>query len=272
MKIKRAVLKVIDIEKMKNYYTSVLGMEVISIENKKVNLGINNNVILTLVTDEGVILKSREEANLYHIAYLLPNREELANFLGHIIDSKTEVQGAADHLVSEAIYMTDPEGNGIEVYADRDRDKWKYLPNGNVIMDTIPLNADELYNLSNGEKYKLSSEAVIGHIHMQSYDVDKMTKFYKNNFLLSKTSELPDAIFLSYDGYHHHFAFNHWDYTVSEPGSENSTGLKLIEYEIDSERFFKIKENLSNTNKIEESGNFIVINDPNNIKIKIYEE
>ncbi len=168
--------------------------------------------------------------------------------------------------------MTDPEGNGIEVYADRDRDKWKYLPNGNVIMDTIPLNADELYNLSNGEKYKLSSEAVIGHIHMQSYDVDKMTKFYKNNFLLSKTSELPDAIFLSYDGYHHHFAFNHWDYTVSEPGSENSTGLKLIEYEIDSERFFKIKENLSNTNKIEESGNFIVINDPNNIKIKIYEE
>ncbi len=76
MKIKRAVLKVIDIEKMKNYYTSVLGMEVISIENKKVNLGINNNVILTLVTDEGVILKSREEANLYHIAYLLPNREE----------------------------------------------------------------------------------------------------------------------------------------------------------------------------------------------------
>lgn len=76
-------------------------------------------------------------------------------------------------MVSEAIYMADPEGNGIEVYADRDRNKWKYLQNGNVIMDTVSLNGDELYNLSSNEKYKLSSEAAIGHIHMQSYDIEK---------------------------------------------------------------------------------------------------
>lgn len=91
MKIKKAVLKVKDIEKMKNYYTNVLGMQIITINDEKVNLGTENNIILTLITDKETKLKDRKEANLYHIAYLLPNKIELANFLKHVINLNVEI-------------------------------------------------------------------------------------------------------------------------------------------------------------------------------------
>lgn len=269
MKINKVVLKVSNINKMTDYYKNVLGMFELYRDDKHVELGTKTHTLIVLKTDEDIKLKKSEEANLYHIAYLLPDRKSLGEFLRHIIEMKLEGVGAADHLVSEAVYLNDPEGNGIEVYADRDRKEWKYKSSGEVIMDTLELNANELYLLSENNIFKIPDKTVIGHIHMQGYNIPEIKEFYEKELLLKQTSTLPNAVFLSYDGYHHHFAFNHWDKRVSGPSKESSTGLESIEFELDKERYEKIFNNFSINEKSEKEENNFIIKDLNNIKLKI---
>ena len=273
MKIDKIILKVKDIDKMTAFYEKVLGMKLRKRDEEKAELGTESDTLLILKTNSKINYRKPETANLYHVAYLLPKRTDLAGFLKHIADMRFEGVGAADHLVSEAVYLNDPEGNGIEVYADRDQNNWKYDKNGDVIMETLELNANELYYLSNNPKFRMPVGSKVGHVHMQGVDIPEIRKFYEDILLLNKTSVMPKAVFLSYDGYHHHFAFNHWDSRVSKPGSETDTGLELIEYEVDSERFEHIKSNaerkLKDTDLIIKD-EYFMINDLNNVKLKIF--
>lgn len=273
MKIDKVILKVKNIDKMTVFYEKILGMKVRSREEESIELGTERDTLLVLKTNNKINYRKPDTADLYHVAYLLPKRSDLADFLKHIINTGLEGIGAADHLVSEAVYLNDPEGNGIEVYADRRQEEWKYDKNGDVIMDTIELNAGELYNLAVNLNYQMPAGTQIGHVHMQGINIPEIRKFYEEILLLNKTTTMPNAVFLSYDGYHHHFAFNHWDSRVAKTGNETNTGLELIEYEVDSEKFNLIKDNAQKKLKLSSiniKDNYFLVNDLNNIKLKIH--
>ena len=272
MKIDNVTLKVKDIDKMTAFYEKVLGMKVRKRDSERTELGTDKDTLLILKTNEKLNYRKPETANLYHIAYLLPERTDLAVFLRHIMDIGFDGLGAADHLVSEAIYLNDPENNGIEIYTDRNKEGWSYTNNGDVVMDTLSLNADELYYLSSNSNFRMPDGSRVGHVHMQGVNIPEIRKFYEDILLLNKTAVMPNAVFMSYDGYHHHFAFNHWDSRISKPGDNTSTGLEAIEYEIDKERYEHIKNNAEKNLKypdLEIMDGYFMINDLNNVKLII---
>ena len=272
IKINKVALKVKDIDKMTDFYKKILGMKVRKQEKELTELGTDRDTLLILKTNKEINYRKPETANLYHIAYLLPERTDLAVFLKHITDMGIMGAGAADHLVSEAIYLNDPENNGIEIYADRKQESWKHAENGDVIMDTLPLNADELYYLSSNSTFRMPDGTRVGHVHMQGINIPEIRKFYEDILLLNKTAVMPNAVFLSYDGYHHHFAFNHWDSRISKPGDNASTGLESIEYEVDRERYRHIRDNAEKKLKypdLEIMDGHLMINDLNNVKLVI---
>ena len=272
MKIDNVTLKVKDIDKMTAFYEKVLGMKVRKRNSERTELGTDKDTLLILKTNEKLNYRKPETANLYHIAYLLPKRTDLAVFLRHIMDIGFDGLGAADHLVSEAIYLNDPENNGIEIYTDRNKEGWSYTNNGDVVMDTLSLNADELYYLSSNSNFRMPDGSRVGHVHMQGVNIPEIRKFYEDILLLNKTAVMPNAVFMSYDGYHHHFAFNHWDSRISKPGDNTSTGLEAIEYEIDKERYEHIKNNAEKNLKypdLEIMDGYFMINDLNNVKLII---
>ena len=272
MKIDNVTLKVKDIDKMTAFYEKVLGMKVRKRDSERTELGTDKDTLLILKTNEKLNYRKPETANLYHIAYLLPERTDLAVFLRHIMDIGFDGLGAADHLVSEAIYLNDPENNGIEIYTDRNKEVWSYTNNGDVVMDTLSLNADELYYLSSNSNFRMPDGSRVGHVHMQGVNIPEIRKFYEDILLLNKTAVMPNAVFMSYDGYHHHFAFNHWDSRISKPGDNTSTGLEAIEYEIDKERYEHIKNNAEKNLKypdLEIMDGYFTINDLNNVKLII---
>ena len=272
MKIDNVTLKVKDIDKMTAFYEKVLGMKVRKRDSERTELGTDKDTLLILKTNEKLNYRKPETANLYHIAYLLPERADLAVFLRHIIDIGFVGVGAADHLVSEAIYLSDPENNGIEIYTDRKQEVWNYAKNGDVVMDTLSLNGDELYYLSSDSNFRMPNGSRVGHVHMQGINIPEIRKFYEDILLLNKTAVMPNAVFLSYDGYHHHFAFNHWDSRISKPGDNTSTGLEVIEYEVDKERYEHIKNNAEKNLKypdLEIMDGYFMINDLNNVKLII---
>ncbi len=272
MKIDNVILKVKDIDKMTAFYEKILGMKVRKQDSERTELGTDKDTLLILKTNEKLNYRKPEIANLYHIAYLLPERTDLAVFLRHIMDIGFDGLGAADHLVSEAIYLNDPENNGIEIYTDRNKEGWSYTNNGDVVMDTLSLNADELYYLSSNLDFRMPDGSRVGHVHMQGVNIPEIRKFYEDILLLNKTAVMPNAVFMSYDGYHHHFAFNHWDSRISKPGDNTSTGLEAIEYEIDKERYEHIKNNAEKNLKypdLEIMDGYFMINDLNNVKLII---
>ena len=272
MKIDNVTLKVKDIDKMTDFYEKVLGMKVRKRDSTRSELGTDKDTLLILKTNEKLNYRKPETANLYHIAYLLPERADLAVFLRHIMNIGFNGIGAADHLVSEAIYLNDPENNGIEIYTDRNQKVWNYTDNGDVVMDTLSLDADELYYLSSHSDFRMPDGTRIGHVHMQGVNIPEIRKFYEDILLLNKTAVMPNAVFLSYDGYHHHFAFNHWDSRISKPGDNLSTGLEIIEYEVDKDRYENIKNNAEKNLKypdLEIMDGYFMINDLNNVKLII---
>ncbi len=259
--IEETVLRVKDLHEMKEYYNKKLKFNIIS-ENIRgnigsVTLGTSQKPLLTIVSNGDEKIREKSEANLYHIAYRLPSMNDLGNFLRNAIKEKIPLTGAGDHTVSEAIYMSDPEGNGIEIYADRDKETWKWN-DGYVTMGTDEVNVEELFEISDGmPEYILPIGTVIGHIHLESYDLDSYKDFYINNLKLNITSESPRAYFLSHNNYHHHFGMNQWNLQRNKPKSDKSTGLEKIVLNISRDKYKEIfndseyKKILLDPNKIE---------------------
>ena len=169
---------------------------------------------------------------LFHMAILLPSRKALARQLKHFIDSKIPIQGASDHGVSEAIYLSDPDGNGIEIYADRPREAWVYR-GGLLFMPTLPLDVDQLLKEldDQDEPWRgIPAGAVMGHIHLRVSDLPAAEAFYHEIIGMDVTARYDDeATFMSFDGYHHHLGLNTWESKGKPPAPEGSIGLKYFQ-------------------------------------------
>jgi catechol 2,3-dioxygenase len=278
-KIKSVDLIVNDMESSLNFYNKLLGFKVIEKNSTKAYLSSNGEYPYLISLDENKTAGpvNRHGAGLYHTAFRFPDRKSLAKEFLHLHENNTKFHGFSDHIVSEAIYLGDPDGNGVELYVDKPRSEWVWKL-GQVEMDTLPLNLNVLTNEMDNRNEKwtgISPLVDIGHIHLRVTDLFKAEKFYSNllGFNIT-TSNYPGALFMSAGGYHHHIGANVWSSNHGSPSAENSLGLKSFTINIPDANFVEeIKtSSVKNGNEFIEMKNNekgIVLRDYDNIMVKI---
>ncbi|MCL6709580.1 VOC family protein [Pseudomonas sp. R2.Fl] len=223
----QAHLVVSDLPAVSQFYQSMLGLRPIEEGKSGAVLGAGETPLLTLTTEGDVVRAPRNAAGLFHNAFLMPNRRELAHWLAHAVGQGVRLDGASDHLVSEAIYLSDPEGNGIEVYADRPVDAWTFHSDGTVEMATHRLDLQALYDSApKGDWAGMADGAAMGHIHLQVGDIPSADRFYEGVLGLKKMAHYPGASFFASGSYHHHVAANIWNSRGATTRAGHMSGLK----------------------------------------------
>jgi catechol 2,3-dioxygenase len=203
-------LAVGDLDRSLRFYTGRLGLVVRGHGAGRAELGTTERTLLELVERRGAA-RDRDAAGLFHVALLLPGRADLGRFVLHLAASGAQITGTADHVVSEAIYLDDPDGHGLEVYADRPRDAW--YKDGQFQMGTLPLNVEGLLALGRGAGAPWRTApagTVVGHVHLESQDVPASRTFYTEALGFAVMADWRRAVFLAKGGYHHHLAVNDW--------------------------------------------------------------
>jgi catechol 2,3-dioxygenase len=266
-------LNVKDLDIMKKFYHDVLDLDIIKDNSESVILGKNSKVLLTLHHAKQMSQSEKNDAGLYHFAFLFSSRGDLARTVYRIIKTVPQsFAGSSDHLVSEAFYFNDAEGNGIELYFDRDKSTWQWENNqvkmGSMYID--PVDYLERYIVLE-EK---NTETTLGHIHLKVGDIEKARTFYVDILGFEITAQMPHALFISVGGYHHHIGMNTWEsFGASE--RKNTLGLKNYEMNIVEKNDFKfILEQLKKNNIFyKEEKNAIIFNDPwnNQITVRLHE-
>ena len=226
-------LQVADLNNLVNYYTT-LGLHLRRRSGKQAVLGAGELDLLVL-DERADGRRVRGTSGLYHFAILLPSRPDLGRALRHFGHSAIRVGGASDHAVSEALYLTDPEGNGIEVYRDRARSEWQY-PNGQLLINTTPFDVEGVLAAGDENQQEWNGfpdGTVIGHIHLHVGSVDAAESFYRDALGLDLISRYgPSATFLSAGGYHHHIGANTWAGVGIPAAPENAWGLNYFTIEL----------------------------------------
>lgn len=220
-----------DGENLSTFYRGLLGMEELSNDGTTRVLGTGDRPLLSITQDPQAKIAPRQRAGLFHTAFLFGTRVDLARWLGHVAEKRVSISGASDHNVSEAFYLDDPEGNGIEIYADRDRSEWGWRE-GMVDMVTKPLDIQNLLQSAHGAPRweKAPEDLVIGHVHTKVGDVKTAERFWNEDIGLQTVAYYGDkAVFLSSGGYHHHIAGNIWGSAGAGERPDGETGLDYIE-------------------------------------------
>jgi catechol 2,3-dioxygenase len=232
MEIGTVTLTVRDLTRSADFYARALGLEKLHADGAEAVMGAGNRALVRLIADPAARERSPREAGLFHTAILMPDRAALGAWVHHAINTRLPVQGTSDHKVSEAIYFADPEGNGIEIYADRPRSAWT-KPDGTIHMTTDPLDVDDLAAAANGPWQGAPDGTTIGHVHLQVGDVQQAEAFYNGTLGFSITAHYPGAAFYGTGGYHHHLATNVWNSRGAGVRTA-STGLTAVEILADS--------------------------------------
>ncbi|UXS00548.1 VOC family protein [Agrobacterium tumefaciens] len=222
----QAHLVVRDLPRVSDFYQKMIGLSVLERSPSGEILGAHGQPLLTLETSDTAERAPRNAAGLFHTAFLLPSRKDLAHWLANAAHNNVQLQGASDHLVSEAIYLADPEGNGIEVYRDRAPMEWNYQQDGTVEMATLGLNLQELYNSAPKTAWEGAPDGTaIGHIHLQVGNIPQADEFYQDVLGLKIMARYPGASFFGSGAYHHHVAANIWNSRGAQARKVNMTGL-----------------------------------------------
>jgi catechol 2,3-dioxygenase len=227
-------LTVADLEAQRSFYERALGLRELERDGSTVRLGPDGGpVILELTGDPDAPRRPHGTTGLYHLAVLVPGRADLGQALRRVIESGWRFTGASDHLVSEALYLNDPEGNGIEIYRDRPREEWARSDEGVIQMATLPLDLDGvLGEIEAAEPVPalMPAGTHIGHVHLQVANLRDAETFYSGALGFEVTVRTyPGALFVSAGGYHHHIGLNTWESAGGSPPPEGSTGLRSFE-------------------------------------------
>lgn len=206
------ILEIADLNRSVEYYERVIGLRVIERTKSSAYLGPPGDTVWLVALNEVVGAKEHpynRRLGLYHFAILLPTRGDLARFVAHLAHINTYA-GQADHFVSEAFYLRDPDGLGIEVYADRPRAKWPVV-DGKLVMGLDPVDMDSLLAAADGRRWENAPRGTrIGHVHLHIGDLEEGKNFYHRGLGLDIAASMPSALFLSAAGYHHHLGINTW--------------------------------------------------------------
>jgi catechol 2,3-dioxygenase len=221
-------LTVSDVERSIAFYTRVLGFEVVDRNASETTLGpAADRVILRLTGRPNAQPRHRRTSGLFHFAILVPDRAALGRSLRRLAEQRWPLSGASDHLVSEALYLDDPDGLGIEIYRDRPRAEWR-VDDGEVLMATEPLDLDDVAGEPGAERAwtGLDPATVIGHVHLHVPDLDAAERFYCEGIGFTPTlRRYPGALFVAAGGYHHHLGLNVWAGRGAPPPPPGSVGL-----------------------------------------------
>ncbi len=255
--IENVHLRVSDLDSSRAFYRDQLGFVETSAEHGNIGFAHSKESLPVLFLSEDVDARRFPSVpGLYHVAYLYPHRKELARAFRRLHEHRWPFQGFADHGVSEALYLADPDGNGIELYADRPRDQWAY-ENGILQMTTERLNPQDLLKELDGEPAgQLHDSGVkIGHIHLQVSDIGKAEKFYHRLVGFDVTQRnFPGALFVSAGGYHHHLGFNIWNSRGATKPADMTLGLENFQINIGSQKEFEeLRKRLDETGNVVES-------------------
>lgn len=225
------LLLVRDLETVARYYVEVIGLHLLHQDKDEAYLGAGERPLLVLRRRPNIELEPLGSAGLFHTAFLMPDRPSLGRWLMRAIEDRREFVGAADHLVSEAFYLQDPEGNGIEVYADRPRAEWRWKGEA-VEMASLAPDIEGII-LSGGARPSDTSRVpdgmTVGHIHLRVGGIPEAEAFYNGILNFDVTARIPDATFYSTGRYHHHIATNTWQSAGAPKRSGTITGLASFE-------------------------------------------
>lgn len=263
-------LFVSDLNRSINFYEKIIGFEVLYKASDRASFTTNGKTPL-LTIEQTNLKRDFPSTGLYHFALLVPERKHLANVLKHLLSTGYPLQGASDHAVSEAIYLGDPDGNGIEIYADRPSKQWNW-EEGQVVMTTKALNAEDLMEEASSGVFKgLPEKTVLGHVHLQVSDLKEAKDFYQNGLGLQVVSQLGHhAVFASYGGYHHHIGLNTWQSAGALPSKEGSTGLKWFSLVFTSElERSKCVEQVKNFSNVWQKDDDYYTKDPSGNRIRL---
>lgn len=220
-------LRVRDLAGLTAFYRDAIGLSVISQNATEAVLGAGGEPLVRL---EAGAQHPSSAAGLFHMAILVPSRRDLGTWLRHAAEAGVPLEGASNHLVSEALYLSDPEGNGIEIYRDRSRAEWPRLDGGRIAMATERLDLDALLREADGGDYAGMPEGtVMGHIHLRVGDVAQAEGFYRDALGFDVMVHYPGASFLATGGYHHHVAANVWHSRGAGARREGEAGLASFE-------------------------------------------
>lgn len=237
-------LVVRNLNRVASYYERVIGLQKLETKQNICILGFGETAVLILEEQPNADSQAYGMAGLFHTAFLLPSRKDLAHYLKYVMNNKISLVGMADHLVSEAIYLRDPEGNGIEIYADRPHREWCFDEDG-VVMDTVRLDTQDLLKIAPLTPWnKLPETTVIGHIHLQVGDIAKAENFYHDVIELDVMERFAGGSFFASGNYHHHIATNTWASHGAQERQKNLTGLKGYTLEVNQAVFRKLEQKL----------------------------
>ncbi|WP_036119037.1 VOC family protein [Lysinibacillus sphaericus] len=228
-------IKVSDLQRSLTFYQEIIGFKILQQESHKATLTTDGETaLLTIVQPEAVEEKRSMTTGLYHFALLLPTRRDLANVITHFHDKGVHL-GASDHAVSEALYLNDPDHNGIEVYVDRDESEWTWH-NDYVHMVTEPLNIRSILEEGDGNWNGLPAGTVMGHIHLSVSNLAEAEHFYTKGLGFEIVTRYgSQALFISTGRYHHHIGLNTWHSENAPKLGQNQVGLKTFSLRLDNE-------------------------------------
>ena len=227
-------LNVTDLESQTAFYHQLLGLEILSQSEGGTLLGAGNKALVKLIkTDD--ISNPKQSYGLYHMALLLPTREDLANVFKHLLDLKIPLVGGADHGYSEAIYLEDLEGNGIELYRDKPEAEWDIREDGRIIGVTEELSAQDIYELGQElDPFVIASGTRMGHVHLSVKNSREASAFYQGSLGLKDKFTIPHASWIASGNYHHHLAVNEWGGKNLAPREQGMAGLAYYVVEVEN--------------------------------------
>jgi glyoxalase family protein len=227
-------LNVKDLESQTAFYHQLLGLEILSQSGEEVLLGAGGKTLVKLIQTEDTS-SPKQTYGLYHMALLLPSREDLANVFKHLLDLKIPLVGGADHGYSEAIYLEDLEGNGIELYRDKPVTEWDIREDGRIIGVTEELSAQAIYELGKElDPFVIASGTRMGHVHLSVKNSQEASAFYQESLGLEDKFTIPHASWIASGDYHHHLAVNEWGGKNLAPREHGMTGLAYYVVEVEN--------------------------------------
>ena len=230
--VERVGLKSRDAETLAQYYENIVGLREMARRGSSIILGAGGRELLEIEQSSALKPEDPRSAGLFHTAFLLPERADLARWIRRAIDKQLPVAGASDHAVSEAVYLTDPDGNGIEIYTDREPDTWKW--NGDqvhMVTDAMDVNGllQELNNAPS-EWTKAPEGTVVGHVHLRVGQIQPADDWWHDELAFDTVAKYGSkAVFLSSGGYHHHIANNIWQSAGAGKRDLDRSGLSFVQ-------------------------------------------
>ncbi len=237
----RVALTVNDLDTVGAFYENAVGLHRLSSDGTTAFYGAGDVILLELRQDKSARRRTPRDAGLFHTAFLLPSRQDLARWTRSAAENHLPVVGASDHGVSEAIYLVDPEGNGVEIYSDRPVSAWKRQ--GEMIeMPSDALDIEDLLADAGHTRWRgFPDGSKVGHVHLQVGAIAPAEQFYSGTLGLGITWCYPGGTFFATDGYHHHIATNIWNSRGAGAREYPSTGLASLDIRVGRDRLEEIR-------------------------------